>query len=102
MYKKRSAAASGSRLTLEPRLAAQDAAALVQIVQARRGAALEIDASGVTEIGTPCLQVLLSAARTWRGDRQMLAVVEPSAGFLATIGHLGLGLDTFRAEETAA
>jgi chemotaxis protein CheX len=89
-------------MALEPRLAVDDAAALVQALQARRGAPLEVDASGVAEIGTPCLQILLSAARSWRGDRQTFAVVEPSPGFLATIGHLGVGLDALRADGASA
>ena len=95
-------AASRPRLALEPRLALQDAATLLQTVQAHRGAPLEIDASGVVEIGTPYLQILLSAAESWRSDRQTLAVVGPSDAFLATIGHLGLGLEAFRAEGAAA
>jgi chemotaxis protein CheX len=92
----------GSRLVLASRLALGDAAALVAALQGQRGRALEIDASGVVEIGTPCLQVLLSAAASWRGDGQDLRVLEPSAGFLATLGHLGLDLDTLGAGGAAA
>ena len=60
-------------------------------LRARRGAAMEIDASEVVEIGTPCLQVLLSAAASWRADGWALAVVEPSSDFFVALGHLGLG-----------
>ena len=93
---------TASGLVLAPRLAAPDAAALVRNLQAHRGAALEIDASAVVEIGTPCLQVLLSAAASWRGDGQALKVLEPSPSFLATLGHLGLGLDALHAGVAAA
>ena len=89
-------AAQGS-LTLVPRLADEDAAGFVETMQARRGAPLEVDASQVADIGTPCVQVLLSAVESWRADGAAFAVVAPSLAFLATIGHLGLGIEAFRA-----
>lgn len=89
--------AGQGRLALEPRLAGQDAAAFVEAMQARRGGPLEVDASRVAEIGSPCVQVLLSAAESWRADGAAFAVVAPSPAFLATIGHLGLGIEAFRA-----
>ncbi len=93
---------SVSRLVLEPRLAAEDAAAFVQSLQTFRGKPLELDASQVAEIGTPCLQVLLSAMVSWRADGQTCAVVEPSDALLAVIGHLGLDLDALQTQGVAA
>ena len=90
------------KLVLASRLGLGDAAGLVGTLQAHRGGTLEIDASGVVEIGTPCLQVLLSAAASWRGDGQDLRVLAPSASFLATLGYLGLDLDTLGAGGAAA
>ena len=48
---------------------------------ALRGRPLAIDASAVERLGGLCLQVLLSARRTWDEDRQTLTVAPASDAF---------------------
>lgn len=91
-----------SRIALEPRLTSQEAAEFTQTVQRLRDAPLDMDASQVVEIGTPCLQILLAAAESWRNDHLAFAVVEPSANFLAVLGHLGLDIESLRSAGDAA
>lgn len=57
------------------------AAPLKADLAAARGSALAIDASDVERMGALCLQVLLSASRTWREDGNVLTIADPSAPF---------------------
>ena len=57
---------------------------------ARRGAELEVDASRVRRLGAQCLQVLLSAAMTWRADDVPLTFADPSPDFLDGLTLLGM------------
>ena len=45
---------------------------------AARGQALTLDGSAVERLGGLCLQLLLSAIRTWRADGQVLTFVNAS------------------------
>ncbi len=100
--RKSSEAGGASKLALEPRLAGHAAVALARTVREYRGTPLDIDASQVVEIGTLCLQVLLSAALTWRSDRESLSLVDPSEAFMTAMGHLGLNLDALQSAGAAA
>lgn len=51
-----------------------------QILSAR-GAALELDASGVERVGAVCLQVLLAAHAQWIRDGQRFKVTAASPAF---------------------
>ena len=55
-------------LLLEPILDIKAAAPLQGALLARRGQAVEIDGSAVQRLGALCLQVLISAHRTWADD----------------------------------
>jgi chemotaxis protein CheX len=57
------------------------AAPLREALLAARGNALEIDASGVERLGGLCLQVLVSAQRTWSADGAVFRVINASAAF---------------------
>ncbi|HUI19648.1 MAG TPA: STAS domain-containing protein [Methylocella sp.] len=57
---------------------------------ALRGRALDIDASRVERLGGQCLQVLLSAAKTWRTDEIPFALVNPSSDFSEGLERLGV------------
>jgi len=69
------------------------AAPLAQSFISRRGAALSVDASKVRRIGTPCLQVLLAAAATWKADGMRFSVEQPTEEFLEGSRLLGIELD---------
>jgi len=60
---------------------------------ALRGRSLDVDASAVERLGAQCLQVLLSARRTWDADGAAFAVVSPSNEFTSTLALLGAPID---------
>ena len=69
------------------------AAPLRSLLLAHRGEDLELEASSVTRIGGQCLQVLLSAQRTWRTDGKQFrlrAVSGACRDALAITGAAGL------------
>ena len=55
-------------LSLAPVLDLSAAAPLRILLLAHRGQDVELDASAVSRVGGQCLQVLLSAQRTWQAD----------------------------------
>jgi uncharacterized membrane protein len=69
-------------LTLGKRVGSEDWAPLAADILAHRGSPLSIDVGGCTNIATPCLVTLVSAAKLWRKDGQSLSL----AGFDATGG----------------
>jgi chemotaxis protein CheX len=54
-----------------------------------------IDASQVQYLGAQCLQVLLSAASTWRTERASLRIADRSPGFARGLELLGIPATTF-------
>ncbi len=66
------------------------AAPLASAFLEKRGTELVVDASGVEKLGGQCLQVLLSAAFTWKADEMSFGVVDASAGFLDGLALLGV------------
>lgn len=87
------------RHPLPTRLPPQEAAALQAALLALRGRPVALDASGVTQIATPCIQVLLAAARTWREDATALRLADPSPEFLATLAYLAVDPAALQAPE---
>lgn len=69
------------------------AAPLAESFRSRRGAALTVDASRVSRVGTQCLQVLLAAATTWKAEGVDFRLVNPTEEFLEGGRLLGIGLD---------
>ncbi|MBL4731471.1 MAG: STAS domain-containing protein [Rhizobiaceae bacterium] len=78
--------------------ASEHADELSRTLQEMRGQHLNIDASGVNRIDTPCLQVLLAAAKQWMKDGVALKLAEPSEAFEASIAMLGLSIEQFETE----
>jgi chemotaxis protein CheX len=76
-------------LRLDPVLDLPAAAPLQIALLARRGSVLEIDASAVERLGGLCLQVLLSAHRTWGDDAVPFSVTPRSAAFTDALGLFG-------------
>ena len=81
-----------ARHKLEERLDSTAASPLAGDLRALAGADLVLDASGVTHLGTPGVQVLLSAAASWRASGAMLTVEAPSEAFGEQLAALGLTL----------
>jgi chemotaxis protein CheX len=55
----------------------------------RRGAPLEIDASGVQRLGGLCLQVLIAAQNAWRLDGVPMSISSRSDEFSETLKLFG-------------
>lgn len=49
-----------------------------------------VDASDVTRVGTQCIQILLSAARSWRAMDMTFSVNQSSDAFAKTLQLLGV------------
>jgi chemotaxis protein CheX len=76
-------------LLLDPILDLKAAAPLQSALLARRGQALEIDGSAVQRLGGLCLQVLISAHRTWGEDGAPLTFAQRSEAFDDALGRFG-------------
>lgn len=76
--------------TLADRLPADRAAALAASLLALRGGRLTLDGERVAQITTPCVQVLLAAARTWAEDGVPLRIVRASPALRATLATLAI------------
>ena len=72
---------SGEVLQLEPVLDLGAAERLHARLVSLRGGPIEIDASQVERLGGLCLQVLLSARRTWAADGQSARLSQTSPAF---------------------
>ena len=82
-----------AELVLPARLDLSAAASLAEAVLAHRGQDLVLNAREVVHLGTPGLQVLLAAAKSWRADGRSLALASPSEAMTEQLGCLGLSLD---------
>ena len=89
-------AASGS-ITLASELDIKAAAPLAAALTAARGKDVALNASLIERIGGQCMQVLLSAAATWKADRVELSLEEPSPAFVEAVQTAGLELTQFTA-----
>jgi chemotaxis protein CheX len=79
------------------------AAPLLNEFLALRGRNVDVDASAVDRVGAQCLQVLLSARRTWDADGAEFSVVSPSSEFTSTLALLGAPIDQhFNSRELSA
>ena len=79
-----------ARLDLPERLDLPAAGPLLAELQAARGQDLTLDAQATTHLGTPGLQVLLSAARSWAADGHALALDGLAEGIEAQLALIGL------------
>jgi chemotaxis protein CheX len=68
-------------LVLAEALDMRAAGPLLEEVRARRGSALELDASKVERLGGQCLQVLLAAEAAWSADGHAFQIGNPSTAF---------------------
>jgi chemotaxis protein CheX len=92
--------ASSDALMLPDCLDASAAAAVKDMLLARRGNALVVDASQVRRIGAQSLQVLIAAARTWQADGLSYCVTNSSSELLDTIALIGLSREDLMLQGT--
>jgi len=59
-----------------------------------RGRDIVIEGRNVAHLGAQCLQVLLAARATWRGDQAAMDVVNPSPEFMQCLNLLGVPPET--------
>ena len=85
--------AAAKVLELESDLNLHELDRILSFLATHRHQGIALDASKVAWVGTPCLQGLLSAAKTWRADGAWLEVVKPSSVMVAALRTLGLSLD---------
>lgn len=76
-------------LALEANLDLAAARPLREALIARRGAALEIDASEVRRLGAPCLQVLVAATQDWDDAGIPVRITARSAEFDEALRLMG-------------
>lgn len=86
---------SAARLDLPARLDLAAAAPLAEALKAQIGADLVLDARGVTHLGTPGLQVLLAARRSWEATGHALCLDGLPEALSAQLGTLGLAPEDF-------
>lgn len=79
-------------LALPDRLDLPAAGPLATAILERRGGDLRLDASRVVHLGTPGLQVLLAASRTWRSDGRVLGIAALPETLARQIADLGLSV----------
>lgn len=76
-------------LALPVKMDADAAGQLKASLLERRSQSLSIDASDVEQMGTLCLQVLLSAQKNWRREGRGFVVKNPSPAFRDSVALLG-------------
>lgn len=89
---------ASARLRLPPRLDLPAAGPLATELRDLMGGPLEIDGSDVTHVGTPGVQVLIAAAKSWQAAGHDLVIADPSDALVDQIAVLGLGLGDLSAE----
>ncbi|MBV8474420.1 MAG: STAS domain-containing protein [Hyphomicrobiales bacterium] len=63
---------------------------LAKILLERRGTPIVIDGSAVNQVGAQCVQVLLSAKKTWSADGVALSLVNCAPRMVEDLHHLGI------------
>lgn len=66
------------------------AAPLAKTLLERRGQPIVIDGSAVHQVGAQCVQVLLSARKTWRADGVPLSIVNCAPRMIEDLQFLGI------------
>jgi len=82
--------AAGSPLRLPAFLDLPAARPLAQALLERRGQPIVIDGSAVQQLGAQCVQVLLSAKRTWSADQASLSLINCAPRMIEDLHLLGI------------
>ncbi|MDV7145722.1 STAS domain-containing protein [Tropicimonas sp. TH_r6] len=79
-----------AELALPARLDLPAAKPLAEAILALRGKDLRLAAGDVTHLGTPGLQVMLAAVRSWEADGKTLSLSDPSDALTEQLALCGL------------
>ena len=93
-------ASAAKTLSLESVLDLNAAGTLHSNLMAARGSDLVIDASSVERAGALCLQVLMSAAKTWEEEKHSLTFSQMSEAVMKTMQLAGVNYDHMLAKES--
>lgn len=77
----------------------KSAAPLAAELLALRGRPVQIDGTRVERLGGQCLQVLLSAVKTWKREGLSFELVTLSGDFTEGLARLGISAADFTLEE---
>jgi chemotaxis protein CheX len=80
-------------VTLPARLDLPAATPLADTLRGLRGKDLALNGQNISLLGTNCLQVLISASRSWEADGKSLTMVDMSETFTSHLAQFGLSLD---------
>jgi anti-anti-sigma regulatory factor len=86
------------QITLDAKLASKAAPDLHSQIKEHRQDTIVLDASKVEQIGVLAMQIITSAAQTWRSENRGFEVVDPSPAFCTAARELGLDLALLGAE----
>lgn len=87
-------------LSLEKVLDLNEASALHGKLMALRGNDVTIDASSVERVGALCVQVLMSAAKSWEEEKHSFTFSKISDALAKTMQLIGVNHDHLLAEES--
>jgi chemotaxis protein CheX len=88
------------KLNLDKVLDLNEATSLHGKLMALRGHDVSIDASGVERAGALCIQVLMSAAKTWQQDNKAFKFSKISDGLTKTMQLIGVNHELMLAKES--
>lgn len=87
-------------LALEKVLDLNEATALHGKLMALRGSDLSVDASSVERAGALCVQVLMSAAKSWEEEKHSFTFSKLSDALAKTMQLIGVNYDHLLAKES--
>lgn len=93
-------ASAANTLSLDNVLDLNAAGSLHSKLMAARGSDLVIDASAVERVGALCIQVLMSAAKTWEEEKYSLTYSQMSDALTKTMQLAGVNYDHMLAKES--
>ena len=93
-------ASASKTISLDNVLDLNAASSLRTQILALRGSNLAIDASAVEKVGTLCIQVLMSARKTWDEDKLSLTFSKMSEALMKTMQLSGVNYDHMLAKES--
>lgn len=90
---------AAKKLSLDKVLDLNEASALHTKLMALRGSNLTIDGSSVERAGALCIQVLMSAAKSWEEDKHTFGFSKISDALGKTMQLIGVNYDHLLAKE---
>jgi chemotaxis protein CheX len=93
-------AAGQKTLSLDNVLDLNAAGTLHTKLMSMRGSDLAIDGSSVERVGSLCIQVLMSAAKTWEEEKHSLTFSAMSDALMKTMQLTGVNYDHMLAKES--